>query len=78
MIAINDFAKNKLNSLMLTASEPLLYKKIDKVLDRAKKAEIMDVFLFTNGTLLWYCLNSPSAFSLLTPSSACNLFFPIP
>ena len=48
----NDFAKNKLNSLMLTASEPLLYKKIDKVLDRAKKAEIMDVFLFTNGTLL--------------------------
>ena len=28
------------------------YKKIDKVLDRAKKAEIMDVFLFTNGILL--------------------------
>jgi len=48
----NDFAKNKLNSLMLTASVPLLYKKIDKVLDRAQKDEIMDVFLFTNGTLL--------------------------
>ena len=48
----NDFSENKLNSLMLTASEPLLYKNIDKVLDRAKKAEIMDVFIFTNGTLL--------------------------
>ena len=47
-----DFKKNQLNSVMLSASEPLLYKKIDKVLDRAKKAEIMDVFLFTNGILL--------------------------
>tara|TARA_A100001011_G_scaffold365370_1_gene416957 strand:- start:116 stop:1204 length:1089 start_codon:yes stop_codon:yes gene_type:complete len=48
----DDFEKNNLNSLMLTASEPLLYKNIDKVLDRAEKAKIMDVFLFTNGALL--------------------------
>jgi len=47
-----DFKKNKLSALMLTASEPLLYKHIDKVFKRAKEAEIMDVFLFTNGTLL--------------------------
>ena len=47
-----DFEKNKLNSLMLTASEPLLYKNISKVLERAKEAKIMDVFLFTNGALL--------------------------
>ena len=48
----DDFKKNKLSALMLTSSEPLLYKQIDKVLKRAKEAEIMDVFLFTNGTLL--------------------------
>ena len=48
----DDFKKNKLSALMLTASEPLLYKQIDKVLKRAKDAEIMDIFLFTNGTLL--------------------------
>ena len=48
LVLIASLSKNKLNSLMLTASEPLLYKKIDKVLDRAKKAEIMDVFLIMN------------------------------
>ena len=48
----DDFKKNKLNSLMISASEPLLYKKLDKVLERAREAEIMDVFLFTNGVLL--------------------------
>ena len=47
-----DFKKNKLNSLMISASEPLLYKKLDAVLQRAKDSEIMDIFLFTNGTLL--------------------------
>ena len=47
-----DFKKNQLSALMLTISEPLLFKKIGNVLDRAKKAEIMDVFLFTNGALL--------------------------
>ena len=48
----NDFKKNKLPALMLTASEPLLYKHFDKVLKRAEEAEIMDVFIFTNGNLL--------------------------
>jgi len=48
----NDFEKNKLPALMLTSSEPLLYKQIDKVLTRAKEAQIMDIFLFSNGTLL--------------------------
>ena len=48
----NDFKKNKLDALLLSASEPLLYNKIDKVLQLAKKSEIMDVFIFTNGTLL--------------------------
>ena len=48
----DDFKKNQLNSIMISASEPLLYKKINKVLDRAREAEIMDVFLFTNGILL--------------------------
>jgi radical SAM protein with 4Fe4S-binding SPASM domain len=32
--------------------EPLLYKDIGSVLDKAQSAGIMDVFLFTNGTLL--------------------------
>ena len=48
----SDFKKNKLSALMLTASEPLLYKHFDKVLKRAEEAEIMDVFIFTNGNLL--------------------------
>ncbi len=47
-----DFKKNKLNSLMFSASEPLLYKKINTVFQRAKDADIMDIFLFSNGTLL--------------------------
>lgn len=48
----NDFKKNKLNSLMLSISEPLLYKNIGDILKRAEEANIMDVFLFTNGALL--------------------------
>ncbi len=47
-----DFKLNQLNSLMLSISEPLLYKNIDKILQRAEEANIMDVFLFTNGILL--------------------------
>lgn len=47
-----DFEKNNLNSLMLSISEPLLYKKIDRVLKMSEEAGIMDLFLFTNGTLL--------------------------
>ena len=47
-----DFKKNKLSALILTISEPLLFKNIENVLKRAKDAEIMDVFLITNGALL--------------------------
>ncbi len=47
-----DFKKNQLPALMLTASEPLLYKNIDNVLKRAEEAKIMDTFVFTNGSLL--------------------------
>ena len=47
-----DFKLNKLNSLMLSISEPLLYKNIEKIFQRAQEANIMDVFLFTNGILL--------------------------
>lgn len=51
-VIFDSFKKNKLNSLMLSISEPLLYKNIEKVFKRAEEAEIMDIFLFTNGTLL--------------------------
>ena len=47
-----NFKKNKLDALLLSASEPLLFKNYDKVLEMASKANIMDQFLFTNGTLL--------------------------
>lgn len=46
------FKKNKLDALLLSSSEPLLYKSFDKVLAMAEEAKIMDQFLFTNGTLL--------------------------
>ena len=48
----DEFEKNKLEALLLSTSEPLLYKNFPKVLDLAKKAKIMDQFLFTNGNLL--------------------------
>tara|TARA_B100000900_G_scaffold387420_1_gene378622 strand:+ start:3260 stop:4324 length:1065 start_codon:yes stop_codon:yes gene_type:complete len=47
-----DFKENNLNSLMLSTSEPLLFKNINQVLKRAEDAGIMDIFLFTNGVLL--------------------------
>ena len=47
-----DLKKNKLPALMLSISEPLLYKDFEKVLDLAKNSNIMDIFLFTNGVLL--------------------------
>lgn len=47
-----NFKKNKLEALLLSTSEPLLFKHYDKVLKMAEDAEIMDQFLFTNGTLL--------------------------
>ena len=48
----SDFKENNLNSLMLSTSEPLLFKNINQVLKRAEDAGIMDIFLFTNGVLL--------------------------
>ena len=47
-----EFKKYKLDALILSASEPLLFKDFDKVLKMAEDAKIMDQFLFTNGTLL--------------------------
>ena len=47
-----DFKENQLSCLMLSISEPLLYKNLPKILKKIEEAEIMDVFLFTNGTLL--------------------------
>lgn len=47
-----NFKKNKLDALLLSTSEPLLFKHYDKVLEMAEEAKIMDQFLFTNGTLL--------------------------
>ena len=40
-----NFKKNQLDALLLSASEPLLYKNFGKVLDMAKTSEIMDQFL---------------------------------
>lgn len=48
----NEFKENKLDAILFSNSEPLLYKKFPEVLELAAKAGIMDQFLFTNGTLL--------------------------
>ena len=47
-----DFKENQLSALMLSISEPLLFKNIGQIFERAKEANIMDIFLFTNGILL--------------------------
>ena len=47
-----EFKKNKLDALLLSSSEPLLYKHFDKILKMAEESKIMDQFLFTNGNLL--------------------------
>ena len=47
-----EFKKNKLDALLLSTSEPLLYKKFPWIIKLAEEAEIMDIFLFTNGILL--------------------------
>ena len=48
----DEFKENKLDAILFSNSEPLLYKKFPEVLELAAKAGIMDQFLFTNGTLL--------------------------
>tara|TARA_B100000780_G_scaffold265412_1_gene220807 strand:+ start:721 stop:1773 length:1053 start_codon:yes stop_codon:yes gene_type:complete len=67
-----DFKDNQLSALMLSISEPLLYKDFDKVLELAKEANIMDILLFTNGTLL----NKKNAQKILE-SSITRLFVSI-
>jgi len=47
-----EFNQNKLDALLFSTSEPLLYKNFFSVLDLATEANIMDIFLFTNGKLL--------------------------
>jgi radical SAM protein with 4Fe4S-binding SPASM domain len=67
-----DFSENKLQALMLSISEPLLYKDIARVLDRARQAEIMDLFLFTNGSLL-----TEEKSKIILESSVTRLFISI-
>ena len=68
----HEFEKNKLDALLFSTSEPLLYKKFFKVLDLAEKAKIMDLFLFTNGGLL----NNKNS-KLILKSSLTRLFVSI-
>ena len=42
----DDFKINKLDALLLSASEPLLYNKINRVLELARKSEIKNIFIF--------------------------------
>ena len=49
----NEFKENNLPALMFGAGdEPLMFSDIDKMWDVANSAGIMDIFIFTNGTLL--------------------------
>ena len=47
-----EFKTSKLDALLLSTSEPLLYKHFDEILKMAEESQIMDQFLFTNGNLL--------------------------
>ncbi len=47
-----EFKENKLDALLLSTSEPLLYKKFPTIVEMAEEAQIMDIFMFTNGILL--------------------------
>jgi len=49
----DEFEENKLPALMFGAGEePLMFKNIDKMWEKANDIGIMDNFLFTNGTFL--------------------------
>ena len=48
----SEFKKEKLDALLLSTSETLLHKNYPEILKMAEEAEIMDQFMFTNGTLL--------------------------
>lgn len=47
-----EFKENQLESISFSVSEPLLFKNFFEVIKRCHDANIMDIFLFTNGTLL--------------------------
>ena len=47
-----EFKKRKIRCFTLSTSETLLHKDYPEILKMAEEAEIMDQFLFTNGTLL--------------------------
>ena len=47
-----EFKDNELQSISFSVSEPLLYKDFFNVIEKCHEANIMDIFLFTNGTLL--------------------------
>tara|TARA_Y100000294_G_C8524465_1_gene324311 strand:+ start:76 stop:1161 length:1086 start_codon:yes stop_codon:yes gene_type:complete len=64
-----EFKTSKLDALLLSASEPLLYKHFDEILKMAEESQIMDQFLFTNGNLL----NSKNS-QLILNSSLTRLF----
>ena len=67
-----DFKENNLSALMLSISEPLLYKNIENVLNMAKESGIMDLFLFTNGILL-----GPEKLRMILNSSVTRLFISV-
>ena len=64
-----EFKTSKLDALLLSTSEPLLYKHFDEILKMAEESQIMDQFLFTNGNLL----NSKNS-QLILNSSLTRLF----
>ena len=50
---VKEFKENNLPALMFGAGdEPLMFSDIDKMWEAANSAGIMDIFIFTNGTLL--------------------------
>ena len=67
-----EFKKEKLDALLLSTSETLLHKDYPEILKMAEEAEIMDQFLFTNGTLL----NEKNS-NLILKSSLTRLFISI-
>ncbi len=67
-----DFKENNLPCLILSISEPLLFKDLKNILKRAEDAKIMDIFIFTNGILL-----TPEKSQELLSTSITRLFISI-
>ena len=68
----SEFKKEKLDALLLSTSETLLHKNYPDILRLAEDSEIMDQFLFTNGTLL----NEKNS-NIILKSSLTRLFISI-